>query len=129
MKDKTSHVQRKLFVSQMALQLQVALCWNLLNTKQHLINLFHMLFGLTKQAINLSISSMLLKSQILMLQVDKLFSVSQVMDVIETGLKLHQTVVQNFHQTIRNFALAKEGAGLLKNISIIPLFNQTLNWQ
>ena len=64
-----------------------------------------------------------------MLQVDKLFSVSLVMDVIETGLKLHQTVVQNFHQTIRNFALAKEGAGLLKNISIIPLFNQTLNWQ
>jgi len=64
-----------------------------------------------------------------MLQVVKFFSVSLVMDVIETGLKLHQTVVLNFHQTIRKFALAKEGAGLLKNISIIPLFNQTLNWQ
>lgn len=62
-----------------------------------------------------------------MSQVVKLFSVSLVMDVIETGLKLHRIVALIFHQTIRTFALAMECAGLLKNMSIIPQFNQALN--
>ena len=58
---KTVHAKRKPFASQIALKFQVALYYILLTTKLQIINLNHMLFGLTKQVINLLIYSMLLK--------------------------------------------------------------------
>jgi hypothetical protein len=42
------------------------------------------------------------------------------MDVIETGLKPHQTVALVFHQIIEIFASQKECVLLQKNMSIIP---------
>ena len=61
MQSKTLHAKRKPFASKIALKFQVALYYILLTTKLQIINLNHMLFGLTKQVINLLIYSMLLK--------------------------------------------------------------------
>ena len=61
MQSKTLHDKRRQFASKIALEFQVALYYILLTTKLQIINLNHMLFGLTKQVINLLIYSMLLK--------------------------------------------------------------------
>ena len=61
MQSKTLHAKRRQFASEIALEFQVALYYILLTTKLQIINLNHMLFGLTKQVINLLIYSMLLK--------------------------------------------------------------------
>ena len=120
---KTLHAKRKQFASKIALKFQVALYYILLTTKLQIINLNHMLFGLTKQVINLLIYSMLLKQLTLMSLLVKLFSVLLVMDAIETGLKVDQIVVLVFHQTIKIFVSVKACAGQQKNMPIIPLFN------